>query len=131
MQSEAQGVFKYVILTPEIVLDMSVAALAGDRTAMAYRQAIESFLDCICTVRPTRQCLLCDGEFSSAALPGAFVALSAHREEAPQHIVMSALCDGCAVGADLNGRIMRKYRESMCPDLRVLYSVHPVHPVLQ
>jgi hypothetical protein len=123
LQAEGQGVFKIEFVhhcdVPGLFLASASASASGDGGATRTAGLIGQFLRKIVAARPTTLCLLCDNEFSRAALPWTIAIMTAQRDD-PTAAILNGICIGCAGKNELEAAVLAKYRDSLIPDLRLL-----------
>jgi hypothetical protein len=118
---EGQGVYQLSLVSALGAAPLFAQAISGDSQAAYHLLIVARLLEQIRTAPPRSKlmCLLCDNEFSAAALPLAFVIMHARRDD-PGMVMGNGICCRCCDASDLQARILDKYREGLISDLRVL-----------
>jgi hypothetical protein len=112
IEAEAGGVYALMIVTIETAMEMTVAAIQGDRQAERYVRAIARCLGEIPKQRPRVLCLTCDNQFSAQTMPGGFVFFHANRDDA-KVVAANGLCLACAAHPDVQQRVLAVYRAKL------------------
>ncbi len=117
MHAEGQGVWQFTLITPDVVMALTVQALMGDTTAARTLLASETFILKLRKVRPRMLCLFCENQFRSDSMPAVLIMLHAGRDDAT-NAIFQGVCSQCEANGDLESRLIARYREWGFTDLR-------------
>jgi hypothetical protein len=120
MHAEGQGVWKFTIITPQMMPALIGEALAGNDYAGRVCLMVPNTLKQLADADPRALCLLCDNEFSADSVPLAFVLITAHRDD-PATGLMNGLCSACSQKPHLEQLVFSYYRENVIRDARLLW----------
>lgn len=119
IRDEGQGVWTFEVIHADQLPELVCRGFT-DEAAEKLVYLIAQFLEKLWHAKLPGLCLLCDYEFVRALPPPAMFVVLRARIDSPTVAMLNGLCRECAGHVDLADRIVRKYRESVISDIRVI-----------